>query len=200
MTQQIRSSNGGATEFSAEINPFPLHLCGPDLAYPIIVMNARVQRSTEPFEGLVPKRRAASCRPAASTRPNASVFPGPLTWQDESLPIEIAEGPSEYKVILPLCGIDPRKIHVLAMPRSLLIEICFKSSVRHQVTNAFVTESVDRRISREFSLPIEIEKGATTVQVWGECLHITARKSEHDQQPPWSHLIHFNTRASLGCV
>jgi HSP20 family molecular chaperone IbpA len=168
-----------------------------NLASPTIAMNARVQRSTESFDGPVPKRRATSCR--TSIRPNASVIPPPLTWQDESLPIEIAEGQSEYKVIVPLSGIDPRKIYVFAMPRSLLIEIRFKSSIRHQMINALVTESIDRRISREFTLPIEIAHGATTVQVCGESLHITARKSEHDQQTSWSQLIHFDSRASLGC-
>jgi len=133
-------------------------------------------------------------------RSNVSVIPRPLVWQHEPPPIEIAEGQSEYKVIVPLSGIDPGKIHVVATPRSLLIEIRLKSSVRHQMTNAVVTESIDRRISREFSLPIEIERGTTTVQVRGEFLQITARKSPHDQQASWSQLIHFDTRASLGCL
>jgi HSP20 family molecular chaperone IbpA len=117
--------------------------------------------------------------------------------QDESLPIEVAEDESEYKIIVSLSGIDPRKIYVFATPRSLLIEIRFKSTIYHDLPRALVTESIDRRISREFSLPIEIVQGATRVQISGDSLHITARKSEREQETSWSQLIHVDTLASL---
>jgi hypothetical protein len=52
----------------------------------------------------------------------------------------------KYKIIVPLPGIDPRKIYVFATARSLLIEIRFKGII-HDLTR--VTESIDRRISRE---------------------------------------------------
>lgn len=156
-------------------------------------MNARVQRSTESFERLIPKKQATSRRPPASVWPNASAIARPLSWPDESLPIEIAEGPSEYKLIAPLCGIDLRKIYVFAMPRLLLIEIRYKTSICHKLATAPVRERIDRRISREFDLPNEIEQGATKVQVCGESLEITARKSPHDKRASWSQLIHFET-------
>lgn len=163
-------------------------------------MNATVQRSTESFERLIPKRQATSRRPPAPVWPNASAIPRPLPWPDESLPIEIVEGPLGYKLIAPLCGIDPHKIYVFAMPRLLLVEIRYKTSICHELATALVTERIDRRISREFDLPNEIEQGATTVQVCGESLEITVRKTQQDKQASWSQLIHFDTRSSLGCV
>jgi hypothetical protein len=45
-----------------------------------------------------------------------------------------------------LLDTNPRKIYVFATARSLLIEIRFKSII-HDLTG--VTESIDRRISRE---------------------------------------------------
>jgi HSP20 family molecular chaperone IbpA len=161
-------------------------------------MNATAQCSTESFEGPVPKRRPASGPTAASVRPSAFVIHRLVTWRDKSVPI--AENQSQYRIIVPLLGIDPRKIHVFVMAHSLLIEIRFKTSVHHQMTNGVVMESINRRILREFNLPIEIEEGTTTVQVCGASLHITARKSGSDRQASWSQLIHFDTRASLGCV
>jgi HSP20 family molecular chaperone IbpA len=163
-------------------------------------MNATAQCSTESFEGPVPKRRPASGPTAASVRPSAFVIHRSVTWRDKSVPIEIAENQSQYRIIVPLLGIDPRKIHVFVMAHSLLIEIRFKTSVHHQMANGVVMESINRRILREFNLPIEIEEGTTTVQVCGASLHITARKSGSDRQASWSQLIHFDTRASLGCV
>jgi HSP20 family molecular chaperone IbpA len=114
--------------------------------------------------------------------------------------IEIAEQTSQYIIVVPLTGIDPRSVYVFATPRSLLVEVRVKRVVSHQIINGFVTESIKERISREFSLPVEIEQGATNVKVRGDSLQITAGKSQEEQQKPWSQLIHFDTRASLGCV
>lgn len=114
------------------------------------------------------------------------------------MPIEIAEGRSDYEVIVPLSGIDPRKIYVFAKPQSLLIEVRFKSIVHHETSG--ITERVQRRISREFLLPAELEAHTTTVRVCGDSLRIRARKSEEDEQASWSEMIHFDTRGSLGCV
>ena len=163
-------------------------------------MNLRVQRSAESFERPFPKKRAASSRTPISTRSNSSVIRRPLAWQAEPLPVEIVEGRFKYEVIVPLSGIDPGKIFVFATPRTLLIESRVRSSVPHQMANTVVKESIDQRISREFSLPNDIEQGGTTVEVCGESLHIAARKSDRPQQTSWSQLIHFDTRASLGSV
>jgi HSP20 family molecular chaperone IbpA len=157
-------------------------------------MDTRGQPAPESFERFVRKSRTRY-RKTAPARPAGLQIGPPDIQQDESLPISIAENQSEYSIVVPLAGIDPRKIHVLATPRSLVIEIHSKSTVWHALTRAPVTESIDRRISRELTLPIEIEQGATTVRVTHDSLHITARKSEHNQETSWSQLIHFDTRA-----
>jgi HSP20 family molecular chaperone IbpA len=157
-------------------------------------MKASAQRSVQSFEGLIPKKRPASCRSAAAGGPKISESRRPQAWQEEFPAIEIAEEATEYKIIVPLSGIDPRKIYVFATPRSLLIEIRSKITVPHELDQALVMEGIDHRVSREFRLPVEIEQGGTEVQIGGESLDITARKSERQQQLPWSQLIHFDMR------
>lgn len=157
-------------------------------------MNARVQGSTESFEGPVPKRQAGSHRVPIS------VAVRPVFRQCESPPIEITESQSEYKMIVQLSGIDPRHIYIFAMPQSILIEIRFKSLVRHETKKAAVMESIDQRIAREFSLPVEIEQGATTIRTCGESLVVTAQKAKERQETSWSQLIQFDTRVSACCA
>src|SRR6185437_961261 len=151
-------------------------------------------RSTELFEGPVFAKRSVLGRSPLSIRPIRTVLirPSPLACHEEPIPIEIAESKLDYEVIVPLSGIDPRKIYVLAKPRSLLIEARSKSIVRHATSD--VTERIERRLSREFVLPADIEAHSTTVRVCGDSLRIRARKSENDEQIPWSELIHFDTR------
>ena len=163
-------------------------------------MNTEVQDSTELFEAPTPITRIA-CRRALLSRPKASVFIRTrLLAQQESGAIEIAEDTSQYNIAVPLAGIAPRSVYVFATPRSLLIEFRAKRVVSHKMINGFVTESIKQRISREFSLPVEIEQGTTIVKVCGDSLQITAGKSQEEQQGPWSQFIHFDTRASLGCI
>lgn len=164
-------------------------------------MNTEVQDSTELFEAPAPITRTA-CRRTLFSRPKASVSirTRPLAQQEESRVIEIAEGMSQYSIVVPLAGIDPRSVYVFATPRSLLIEFRAKRVVSHKMINGFVTESIKQRISREFSLPVEIEQDTTIVKVCGDSLQITAGKSQEEQQKPWSQFIHFDTRASLGCI
>ena len=95
---------------------------------------------------------------------------------DTLSPIELAETPSSYSIVVPLLGVDPRKVYVFAMPTLVTIEIHCRSGICHQLNDTPVIETIDRRISREFSFPIEIEKGGTVVQVCGESLEITAAK------------------------
>jgi HSP20 family molecular chaperone IbpA len=159
-------------------------------------MNAGVQHVAEPLEAQVPRRRATSCEPPVSVRLKLSEARQSTIFPKEPMPIDVVEEPTEYKVVVPLSGIEPRRFFVLAMPRSLLIEMRLKSRISHLTLNALVSESVDHRISREFNLPVEIEQGGTTARVCGEFLEITARKSEHSQQACWSELIHFDTRPS----
>lgn len=161
-------------------------------------MNANVQRSGRSFPGLAPSKRAQACRKAAAGRPISTEVPRTPAWEDESASIEVTEDETEYNVLVPLSGIDPRKIYVFATPQSLLIEIRSKSTVRHELGRAPAMESIDKRISREFTLPIAIEQGATIVEIRGGSLLIRARKSDVEQPSLWSQLIHFDTRAGLG--
>jgi HSP20 family molecular chaperone IbpA len=160
-------------------------------------MNVAARPKLESFEMLAPKRESRVREIDNSVRPNPLVIRLPQIPRGESLPIEIAEDELEYRITVPVEGIDPRKIYVFAAPRWLLIEIRFKSSVCHELARALVTESIDRRISRKFALPVEIEKGATTVRVSNGSLYITALKSQCEQETFWSQLIHFDMRASL---
>jgi HSP20 family molecular chaperone IbpA len=110
--------------------------------------------------------------------------------RQERLPVEIAENKLAYGLIVPLSGIDPRKIYVLAGPRSLLVEFRMKDNVRH--ASGGVAEKTECRISREFTVPDGIEAHSTTVRVCGDSLQITARKAREAQQGHWSELVRFD--------
>jgi HSP20 family molecular chaperone IbpA len=152
-------------------------------------MNAVIQSLTGSFEGLAPIKQNLLSRPAASFMPrNAG-------WQKNSPPIQITETQIEYKVVVPLSGIDPRKIFVFAMPQSIVIEVRLKSMTHHKMPIAAVIESVDERIVRELSLPVEIEQNASTCRISGESLLIKAPKARQNQTDSWSQLIPFDNRA-----
>ena len=121
------------------------------------------------------------------------MVPELVDWKSASPSIEITESLLEYKIIVALSGIDPRKIYVFAMPRSIQIEIRFKSMMHHKTVTPGVMETIDLRIVREFSLPVEIEQGATTIGIYGQSLLITAPKARQSQSTSWSQLIPFNT-------
>jgi HSP20 family molecular chaperone IbpA len=159
-------------------------------------MNVRARRCAESLEVPVSNGRSASSRTPASRRARGSLIRAPVRWQGESPAIEIVENASEYKLTVPLLGIDPRQIYVFAMPQSLLIEIRFQRTIRHETGYAHITECIDRRISREFNLPVGIERDSATAQISGEFLHITARKTRYDHETSWSQLIHFEMVSS----
>ena len=174
---------------------------GNSFAHSLSVMNPRTQFApVQLFEASTPKALSACRRTPVSRKVAAIIRIGPLAKQEETVAISIAEDTSEYKIVAPLTGIDPRSVYVFATPRSVLIEFRFKRVVSHPMIDGSATETIKERISREFSLPCEIERGTTTVAICGESLQITARKSTQEQQKPWSQFIHFDTRASLGCV
>lgn len=164
-------------------------------------MSTKVQPySPRASKETVPKKQAVSSPIPLPVRPKGSVIIGrPIVWQEECPWIEIVEVESEYQVIVPLSGIDARNVYVFATARSLLFEIRFKSIIHHQTIKSRVTEKIDQRIVREFSLPVEIERGATTIQVCDASLLITARKSQHGKQTAWSQFVDFDARAFLGC-
>jgi HSP20 family molecular chaperone IbpA len=157
-------------------------------------MDTRVRQEPRTFKGLVQKGSPRLCQTGATVRSSRLTIRRPHVAQDKVLGIEVVEDQSEYRILVHLAGIDPRKVYVIATPRSLLIEVRFKTSVCHELANSLVRESIDRRSSRELILPIAIAQGGTRVQVRPDSLLITARKSEREQEtPPWSQLLHFET-------
>jgi HSP20 family molecular chaperone IbpA len=151
---------------------------------------------SSPFRGKRPER----LRRVLSPRPTSTIVIRSqcLARDEKAIPVDINESTSEYKFIVPLAGIDARNAYVFAKPHSLLIEFRMKTGLEHWATG--VTERIDCRILREFSLPDQIEAHSTVIRVCGDSLRITARKAEEDQQLVWSELIAFDTRSSLGCV
>jgi HSP20 family molecular chaperone IbpA len=156
------------------------------LAYNSVVMNAVIQSPTGSFAGLVPGKQNFLSRAAPMPR-NAG-------WQNNSPSIQVTETPFEYKIVMPLSGIDPRKVFVFAMPRSIVIEVRFRRLTNHKMPMAAVLESIDERVVREFSLPVEIEPNATTCHISGESLVMNAPKAGQSQNTGRSRLIPLDTR------
>ena len=163
-------------------------------------MSSRVYLPTQSLNGLTVRRQPASCRALALMKPNVAGTPRPPLGENECLPIEIADALSEYKFTLSLTGLDARNIFILAAPRSLLIEVRFKKNVSHDATGALVSEIINRRLTREFNLPAEIERNGTTAQVKGDRLHITARKAQAGERRAWSQLVYFDVRTRAAQV
>ena len=133
---------------------------------------------------------AASCPCPDPVRAEA------LKWRGEPTPVEVSEDSGEYKLSMSLCGVDPRTVYVFATPHSILVEVRVKSSVRHPTSGPAVAETIDRRISREFSFPSEIEQSSTTVELSSGFLRITARKCHGEARDSWSQLIAFDARGA----
>ena len=152
------------------------------------------------FEKQVTGKHVPRCQTSACTRQDPSAIRAPFVWADEVLPADISCERSEYRIVVPLSGIDPRNIYVFANPRSLVVEIRLKSEIHHESGKGPVAETSERRISREFALPTEIEERATIVRVCGECLQIIAREALGEHSTSWSELIQFDTRRSVGSV
>lgn len=115
-------------------------------------------------------------------------------------PSELIEGQAEYKLLIPLAGIDPRRAYVLAKPQSVCIEYRSKGTISHETSVPPLLEAIECRVSREIVLPAEIDTRSTTVQVCGDSLFITARKAQGHKRNSSSELVQFDTRGSLGCV
>jgi HSP20 family molecular chaperone IbpA len=162
------------------------------------IMNAGTQRAPEPFRG-APSQQTVASRPSSiCKKPNASAITRLCNEEKEPASIEIIEKEFEYQFSMPLSGIDPRRVYVFVTPHALLIEIRFKNMVLHQAITGAVIESINGQIVREFSLPAEIEQGATTVRLYEGTLQITARKSQQAQRTSWSQLVDFDAKPSLG--
>jgi HSP20 family molecular chaperone IbpA len=164
------------------------------------LMIPRLQSRSAEFEAPTVAKRPLSGRTPLAMRSKSAIVirPRALSCREQIDPIDVVERESDYEVVLPLNGVDPRKVFVIAKPQGLLIEFRLKSSAQHASGN--VTETTECRILREFKLPIEIQRHTTVVHLRAGSLHIRAHKAENGAQDPWSELIHFNTRGSFGCI
>ena len=115
----------------------------------------------------------------------------PLISQPEFAPLELSESKTAYYIVVPLSGIDPRNFYVIATPHSILIEMRLNRLQRHQIVDRSIIERVDQRIEREVAVPVEIEKGKTTIRIAPDSLVITAPKARQGQDGTWSQLIPF---------
>ena len=113
-------------------------------------------------------------------------------------PITITETASQFKILLPLDGIDARKLYIFATQQSILIEVRINRTVRHQRANC--QEVQHQRLTREIRLHKPIEEGATTVSWIGNNLEITCVKATDLADRAWSEFVHLDTRASLGGI
>ncbi len=163
-------------------------------------MTSRLQSRSAEFEAPTIAKRPLSGRTPLVMRSTSAIVirPRALTCREELDPIDVIERKSDYEVVLPLSGIDPRKVYVIAKPQELLIEFRLKSSAQH--ASGKVTETTECRILREFKFPTEIQRHTTVIHLRAGSLHIRIHKAENGPQDPWSELIHFNTRGSFGCV
>jgi hypothetical protein len=100
-------------------------------------------------------------------------------------------------ILLPLCGADLQQVYVIATPRSIVAEIRTKNKVNHP---GIALETQEQRIIREVRLQFDIKKRSTVTRVIGDALEITCTKADHADERPWSDLVRFDTRASLGSV
>jgi HSP20 family molecular chaperone IbpA len=145
------------------------------------------------------KKRVASSNTAHIRSPGAFAIAPPQAL-DAAQAIAVEDATFAYTVTMALSGIDPRTVHVLAAPDSLLVEVSVKETYQHHACVDVVRESVHHRVSREFHFPNEIERGCTVIQIRGAYLEIVAHKGKHEQDVEWSDLIRFDTRSSRGCA
>jgi len=123
-----------------------------------------------------------------------------LSLEKDVLPIQVTEDRDEYRILVPMGGIDLRHVYVLATHRSLLIEIRVRKTLQHQGDDPLDAEVEDRRVSRELKLRHPIERRRTVVDTVGDSLRITSLKASEAEENDWSDLVHFDTRTSLGSV
>jgi HSP20 family molecular chaperone IbpA len=160
--------------------------------------SAATQRAAETREPSIPKKRPVASGGASNvqSKTRLAVHTQPVVWEDKTLELELVERPSSFTLSLPLSGIDPRQVYIQAASNSLLIEFRVKKTMSHNLLEGGFKESIDKRMSVEFTLPLEIEQGATTVGVYGGLLEITARKAPRTEQASWSEIVPFPTRSA----
>ena len=121
-------------------------------------------------------------------------------FESEVRAMQATQDAGEYRILLPLVGVDPRNVYVRAAARSLLVEVRSRKRVRYPHDEPFDFRLEDCCVSCEFKLRNPIRQGGTLIEAVGNSLHITAIKSPNLEETSWSELVQFDTRASLGRV
>ena len=115
----------------------------------------------------------------------------PAVWLRKPKRASVKQSGDLYEIMVPISGVDPKKVYIFATEQSIQIEVRVKSSLHHWHGPEAVAEDLDQRVSRELRFPTEIVRGLTTVRISGDCLRITAVKSSERQHRPWSEFVHF---------
>lgn len=156
-------------------------------------MIAAAQHQVSPIDARIAEKQTAfpwsSVPELADITRNKNI----LIDRSECPPIDVKEGQSSFEVILPVEHINPRNIYIFARPHSLLIEIRSKLNIRHPLSSTFAEESIHKQILREISFPVEIDNGATSIQLCGMALRISLKKLQLGEQASCSKLVPFDT-------
>jgi len=110
-----------------------------------------------------------------------------------------SETTAEYRVVVPIAGMDLQQLFIVATSQTLLIELRERETVPHEENGPVFSETQERRTSRELRFRCPIEKGVC-LQVHDRELWITCRKASTAEEQSWSEWLRFDTRASLGCI
>lgn len=121
-----------------------------------------------------------------------------ITFGSSLPPIRVLDWGPTFRFLVPLGNIDPNRFYVIAKPAGILIETRTNNTICH-VQDGFI-EVQDQRLIRELKFPLTLKRGSTVVKILENELEITCAEADHPDDTPWSELIRFNSRASLGCV
>lgn len=113
-------------------------------------------------------------------------------------PIHVKETAAGFQIAVPVGDIDLRRVWVFASPRAIRIEIRSRAIQSH--AQAGCEEVDEQRIVRELKLPHAIQEGRTCVMPLGNELQIACLKDGTADDATWAELLHFDTRASIGCI
>ncbi len=138
-------------------------------------------------------RRSQLCRDTESKGLESPA----ITFGSTLPPIRVLDWGPTFRLLVPLANIDPNRFYVIAKPGGILIET--RTSNTGRVTDGFI-EVQDQRLIRELKFPFTLKRGSTVVKILETELEITFAKADQTDDAPWSELIRFNSRASLGCV
>jgi HSP20 family molecular chaperone IbpA len=166
---------------------------------------ARLHNATKPMHV---SKALMSCRATPKAEFPARIYTSgndggsfdcePIATRDLLPPATITETEDTLRILIPLYGVDLRHVYVIATARSIIVEIRMKNRIDHE--GVAMTEVQEQRMIRELKFLTNIEERTTGVRVVRGELEITCTKADSGDDRGWSDLMHFDTRASLGCI